>query len=296
MRNFLILLFFILPFMSQGQTDSLSVVDSTEDPLKEEINFISYLNDRGAHRDALLAIKAFRKQFPQVTGGTSDTLNFFTAWSLYQLKQSDSSLIFFDQIPAVSPLSDKAFFYGILNRIYAGRYSESVLKLSAYQKENFLPLRNFQLSAIALLQKDLVTFDSLAKNFDGKHYAFSEEQSSLIKYADTLRNYPRKSAFLAGFMSALVPGSGKIYTGKTGQGVAAFLEIAALGGATAEYYFRSGPRSAGFIIFGSLFSLFYIGNIWGSALSVHVNRNDFYQRIDNNIMVDLHIPLRRIFQ
>ena len=296
MRHILLLLLLLMPFISQGQSDSLTFPSPENDPLKEEISFISYLNDRGAYRDALLAISAFKKEFTEVTPGTTDTLNFFTAWSLYQLKQSDSSIIYFDKIPATSEFSDKAFFYGILNRIYSGKYTESVVLLSSFKKESYIPLRNFQLSAVALLQKDLSRFDSLSKSFDGTHYAFSEEQTSLIKYADTLRNYPKKSAFLAGLMSALVPGSGKIYTGKTGQGVAAFLEIAALGGATAEYYFRSGPKSAGFIIFGSLFSLFYIGNIWGSALSVHVNRNDFYQRIDNNIMVDLHIPLRRIFQ
>ena len=147
-----------------------------------------------------------------------------------------------------------------------------------------------------MLEKDIPTFDSLAKSFDYSFYAISEEQKSLKLYADTLRNYPKRSAVVAGVLSAIIPGAGKVYSGKLGQGLAAFLEIAALGGATAEYYFRSGPESAGFIIFGTLFSLFYVGNIWGSALSVHVNRNDFYQRIDNNIMVDLHIPLRRIFR
>jgi hypothetical protein len=135
----------------------------------------------------------------------------------------------------------------------------------AYQNKEYQSLTNLNLAALALLEKDLPAFDSLAKSFDYSFYAISEEQKSLKLYADTIRNYPKRSAVVAGVLSAIIPGAGKVYSGKLGQGLAAFLEIAALGGATAEYYFRSGPESAGFIIFGTLFSLFYVGKYLGQC-------------------------------
>ena len=300
----LLLYFLFFPLLLSAQQDTIAPIAATDsmgavvlvDSIQQELNFIAYLNNRGENRDALLALKRLQMTGANFSTGRTDTINFFTAWNLHQIKNSDSAIFYFDRISVSSGFYDPSFFYGVLNRIYSKRYDECRGKFMAYKNKEYESLTNLNLAALALLEKDLPAFDSLAKSFEYSFYAISEEQKSLKLYADTIRNYPKRSAVVAGVLSAIVPGAGKVYSGKIGQGVAAFLEIAALGGATAEYYFRSGPESAGFIIFGTLFSLFYVGNIWGSALSVHVNRNDFYQRIDNNIMVDLHIPLRRIFR
>ncbi|MBL0072600.1 MAG: hypothetical protein IPP34_12695 [Bacteroidetes bacterium] len=300
----LLLYFLFFPLLLSAQQDSIAPITSVDsietilpvDSIQQELNFIAYLNNRGENRDALLALKRLTLIGTSFSAGRTDTVNFFTAWNLHQLRNSDSAIFYFDRISVSSGFYDPSFFYGVLNRIYSKRYDECRGRLMSYDNKEYQSLTNLNLAALALLEKDLLAFDSLSKSFDYSFYAISEEQKSLKLYADTLRNYPKRSAVVAGVLSAIIPGAGKVYSGKLGQGLAAFLEIAALGGATAEYYFRSGPESAGFIIFGTLFSLFYVGNIWGSALSVHVNRNDFYQRIDNNIMVDLHIPLRRIFR
>jgi hypothetical protein len=58
---------------------------------------------------------------------------------------------------------------------------------------------------------------------------------------------------------------------------------------------KDGVSSPRFIIYGSLFSLFYIGNIWGSALSVKIKRQEFNEKIDEQILFDMHIPLRTLF-
>ena len=100
---------------------------------------------------------------------------------------------------------------------------------------------------------------------------------------------------MAGALSAVLPGSGKFYAGYKGQGIAALMTVGVLGISAAESYYRLGPKSAQFITFGSLFTIFYIGNIWGSTLSVKLARDHQLREIDDQILFDMHVPLRRIF-
>ena len=61
-----------------------------------------------------------------------------------------------------------------------------------------------------------------------------------------------------------------------------------------ENYIKDGWKDPKTIIFGSLFGLFYIGNIWGSVLSVHVVNNEINNEINRQILFNKDIPLQRI--
>ena len=116
-----------------------------------------------------------------------------------------------------------------------------------------------------------------------------------MEYFQDIKSHKRRSGFLAAMFSALIPGAGKIYAGKTGQGLSNLFKSMILGGLVFESYKQAGTDSARFIVFGSVFSIFYVANIWGSALTVKVKRNEFHDAVDNQILFDLHIPLRTIF-
>lgn len=96
-------------------------------------------------------------------------------------------------------------------------------------------------------------------------------------------------------MSAVVPGSGKFYAGYRGQALSSMFPTLIFAASAAEAYHRAGPKSFQFIAAASIFSIFYVGNIWGSVLSVKTFYEIRNNEIRNNIMLDLHIPLRRIF-
>jgi hypothetical protein len=100
---------------------------------------------------------------------------------------------------------------------------------------------------------------------------------------------------VAGIMSAIIPGSGKVYAGKTGQGVITFIQNVALGFQAYEAYRKDGWRSPRFLLYSSLFSFFYVGNIWGSTLTVNVRRQEFNDKINEQILVNMQIPLRTVF-
>jgi len=97
---------------------------------------------------------------------------------------------------------------------------------------------------------------------------------------------PHHSPVLAGLFSAVVPGAGKLYMGYKFQALSAFIMNMMLAGQSAESYFRTGPRSARFIVSASLFGIFYGGNIYGSIIGAKKQRHDYLKQIDHEIMVN----------
>lgn len=108
---------------------------------------------------------------------------------------------------------------------------------------------------------------------------------------NTLMKYRRKSAFKAGMLSAVVPGLGKVYAGRSGQGIMAFVTSAVLGWQAVEGYQKGGVNDVRFIVFTSLFGINYIGNIWGSALSVSVNYQNHYNESKNALLASIRFGI-----
>lgn len=84
-------------------------------------------------------------------------------------------------------------------------------------------------------------------------------------------NLSLKSPYLAGLLSMIVPGSGKIYTGETGDGVTAFI-LTSLFGYLAWTSFEHDHTTRGYIL-GAAGAGFYFGNIYGSFISAKL-RNE----------------------
>jgi len=139
------------------------------------------------------------------------------------LQKSDSAYAYLSKVKRSSPLGEKSKYYAIFNSIYSRQFNraDSLLREISPGFENLDQLNK---GGMYLLKKNISAFDSIARAFNFKDYTMAEEQHDLLQLADTLRKYPKKSGVLAGVMSAIVPGSGKVYTGKTAQGIAVFLE------------------------------------------------------------------------
>lgn len=105
--------------------------------------------------------------------------------------------------------------------------------------------------------------------------------------------YKSKSPFLAGAMSAVIPGSGKIYAGDLRSGVSTLLIVGALGAMAAESWVKLGGRDWRTIAISSVFGLFHIGNIYGSVLSVSVIHNTYQDAEKASLLFDLRVPLHR---
>ena len=119
------------------------------------------------------------------------------------------------------------------------------------------------------------------------------EWDELKKVDSTLNKFGRKSPFLAGSMSALIPGLGKVYAGKPRQGVMAFVTSVVLGWQAVEGYQNGGVNDPRFIIFGSLFAIHYVGNIWGSAVAVSVNYQNNYYESKGAVLATVKLSLNK---
>lgn len=283
---FYFFLLFFLPFAGNAQVRGIS----------EEIGFISYLIDNAEYRDALFIID--RLTVLNAEQGQTDSLNYYAGWAFYSIKKLDSSAYYFNKVSVESAFYHQSKFYEAFDYIYLGKYDSAKTVLNNIVLINDTVLKkliNFEWAGIALLERDYKKFQELSSGFDSSYYPITAEEINFIKYFHDLQAIKLKSPFLAGLFSVFIPGSGKFYAGYRGQAIAAFLPVALLGAVALESFLKAGLASPQFIIFGGLFSVFYFGNIWGSALSVKTKQHEQAFEIDQNILLDLHLPLRRVF-
>jgi alpha-amylase/alpha-mannosidase (GH57 family) len=96
-------------------------------------------------------------------------------------------------------------------------------------------------------------------------------------------------------MSGIIPGSGKIYAGRTGEGIASMIATTGFGLIAWENYQKLGYKNLKTLFFGSIFLASYVSNIYGSVISVKIEENNFTNVTQNQVLFQLHIPLRNFF-
>ncbi len=196
----------------------------------------------------------------------TDTLIFKIGLCYFNIRNLKQSKKLFNQISKESNFYNDAEFQ--INRIAfienpSGFYS-------FYQRDQILNDKEelnkniYKLAMISsLLNEDL----KLSK--EDFFQPFNEDERIHLKnFYDWKSNPPYKSPALAGILSTIIPGSGKIYTEEYGDGIVAFLTTGLL---TFLAYdnFRANHNTRGWI-FISLAGLFYAGNIYGSIASAQI--------------------------
>lgn len=96
----------------------------------------------------------------------------------------------------------------------------------------------------------------------------SSEKENLLYFYYRKKNPPYKSPFLSGLLSALIPGSGKIYSGETGDGITAFITTSLLSFLSYNN-FTNNHQFRGWL-FAGLGFFFYAGNVYGSVSSAQI--------------------------
>lgn len=284
----IIVWFACTPALAQ-QTDSTKTVS-------DELQFIDYLINNREFDDALVLLRQ-PELLTKANAEQTDSIHYLLGWTFYNMKQLDSSIVYFKRINQSSPVYVKASYYKAFELLYSGRYEEAEQAISVLPAQDSLQqeLRLFQQSIGYLLQKKYTLFDSAAAQFTYTNFACATEQKNLFTYRDELKKVKQRSPVLAGVFSAVLPGSGKLYAGYKGQAIATLMPCVVFGAVAVENYIKDGPKDAKFIAAASVFSIFYVGNIWGSVMSVKTIRTQRNNEIYNSILLDLHIPLRRIF-
>jgi len=92
--------------------------------------------------------------------------------------------------------------------------------------------------------------------------------SRLIQFSLEGLSAPQRSPVLGGVMSAVVPGSGKIYAGRWMDGVQAFSMIAAPAYNAWYHFTKTGTKSVRAWIWAGVATWFYFSDIYGSVKAV----------------------------
>lgn len=265
--------------------------------IKKDSLFLQYLLAKDEHRDAITLISQLQNRYPDATQQRFE-LPYWKGLAFYSLKKLDSCTFYFSKVNPSSQYFKKSLFLSGISYSYLRNINQAQKLFLAVDAKDSLTtaIRTFELAGLNLLNRNLSVFDSLKNHFTEEYYPLQKQQSNFKDYREIIQKQQRKSPLKAALLSAIIPGAGKIYVGgQLGQGVSTFIQNAILGLQAYEGLRKDGVSSPRFIIYGGLFSLFYIGNIWGSALSVKIKRQEFNDKIDEQILFDMHIPLRTIF-
>ncbi|MDX9941206.1 MAG: hypothetical protein RBS53_03205 [Bacteroidales bacterium] len=260
-----------------------------------ELDFARYLMARNELSESLFVLEKLDAPSPAL----QDSIRFYKGWILYQQKQLEPSAAFLLEVTTESPLFERSRFFASYNLAHIGdrTRADSILQGLSFAPGSLQDaLLNFEQGAMALLGRDFEAFDAHAARFSGAFNPFALQEKSLVELAEKLKDHPNHSPFLAGALSTLVPGLGKIYAGKTAEGIASFLYIGAMALTSYDFYRRLGPQNGFFILSAATTGIFYAGNIWGSAVAVNRHKNEYKHEMDQRILFDMHIPLRNIFQ
>ena len=93
--------------------------------------------------------------------------------------------------------------------------------------------------------------------------AWRAVDAALLARADHRR---RRSPWVAGALSAVVPGLGRVYIGRWKDGLMSALLVGLPAGFAAQGFSDAGVRSARGWLLGSLATVLYVGNVYGSAV------------------------------
>lgn len=107
------------------------------------------------------------------------------------------------------------------------------------------------------------------------------------KYAEKGEDLPTRSPFLAGTLSTIVPGAGRLYTGRFGDALTTLFTVGVTGWQAYDGFRRDGISSAKGWTLGTLCGIFYVGNIYGSVISARV----YNRHITDEFLATLSIEL-----
>lgn len=212
----------------------------------------------------------------------ADSINYLIGISYYKIKNYSRSNRYLALIPNIdSLLYGKAVFQLSKNYILNNDCDSAILYCKSVSEDKLLKMQSEKLtfilaSSYLLLHKAESASEELQRaNLTG---------SKLFNYCTELENFRPKSPFVAGSLSAIIPGTGKIYTNNLEHGLVTMFAVGLLGFRTVLEYNRGGINSAGFITFGVLLLITYTANIIGSAVSAKLYNEKHYNKIDSKVL------------
>ena len=139
-----------------------------------------------------------------------------------------------------------------------------------------------------LMQKQWSEAGQVFKTLRGSEVA-SVGQKAVVyySYAEKGADLPTRSPFLAGVLSTIVPGAGRLYAGRISDALTSLFIVGLTGWQAYDGFQRDGISSAKGWTLGTLSGIFYVGNIYGSVISARV----YNRRVADEFLTTLSVEL-----
>jgi len=262
--------------------------------LQLELKFVQNLVSVGKLSEALLAAQNLKKQ--TVALNEIDTLLLLEGKILQFQAKFDSSIKILNQIRLSSASFTTAKIYNAWNYGNLINYDHATQELLSLSKmpNTYDDLITLNLASYFLLKRNFYQYDSLACFMKSNKSKITQHEILLKKCKNEILKEKNKSPAVAGILSAFVPGLGKYYAGYHKQCFSTFIPVFLNGLITYESYKKMGGvvhktdlKTIPFFVFGTAFSVFYLGNIIGSIKSVNTFKQRNKKRINNEILSNL---------
>lgn len=225
-------------------------------------NRIKFANELFKQNDFLRAAEEYREGLSQIN---IDTARFKMALSLEKIGRYSEASDNFKSLFFNSYLSEEAKLEFYRSIFLSGAYDD----LDDYSKmEVYLP-EKYQKEIARLKILALLFEEKRIWNLNDLFLSFENEDAAVLKdFYLKRRNPPSKNPWKAAALSTFIPGAGKIYVGKYGDGITALI-LTGLLSYLAYDNFEAEHQTRAWIFTG-LAASFYAGNIYGSAAAAHI--------------------------
>lgn len=244
-------------------------VFAQSNPLKQPQNIKLFADHLFCEQDYLRAAEEYLSLDESYL---SDTIIYKIAKSFSVIGELDKSVNYFCRIPTSSAFYDAS--KREIGKIYFLNEDEISLNKIIVNKDNsFNDLLKLKI-ALRLSKNQIDGLENLLTYED-------EDFTVLNKFYYQRENPDYKSELAAGILSAIIPGSGKIYTEEFSDGITAFIltgifSYLAYDNLKHEHKFRG-------YLFSGIAAGFYLGNIYGSVASAQI----FNAKVDFNFIQSL---------
>lgn len=229
--------------------------------LKSPQNIKSFADYLFCEKDYLRAIDEY-ENYLRIK--ENDSIQFKVAYGFLEMGRFENAIQNFAKVKPTSAFYEATkieklkTFYLLNDSLKFISEADSIITSESPFANNALKLKNVAL----LLTNNLPDKNKFLKPFD------AYQKKDVLSFYNQKTNTGYKSETVAGLLSAIIPGSGKIYTENYSDGITAFL-LTGLFGYLAYTNFDHDHNLRAWI-FTAVASGFYAGNVYGSVASAQI--------------------------
>lgn len=252
--------------------------------IPKKINFVNHLRQNKQIDDACYLLNYFNSQV-QI-----DSLKLMEVKLLLELRREKDADSLLQSCANLFPDSSslKCSYILLKNhaRLLNGKYDE-ITDPRCPDHLSHREIWRLQLLSAAILKNKTNDFEMVFNSGKCYHPNLSLIELSMYDQNIQLKERRKKSGFVAGMLSAILPGSGKIYASKPREALTGFLPVAFNLVQAGEGYYYKKFESPHLYIFGSISTAFYASGIYGSVRAANRKNTEFKDKIKANVEFEI---------